>query len=45
MPTTTPFNFLNNTYQLFNYYKTLGEKAMAQVPDAALFQSQEDQSA
>lgn len=42
MPATTPLNFLNNTYQLFNYYKTLGEKAMAQIPDAALFQSQED---
>ncbi len=30
-------NFLESSIKLFQYYKTLGEKAIAQVPDAALF--------
>ena len=36
-------NFLECSITLFRYYKMLGEKAIAQVPDAALFwQSNED---
>lgn len=37
MPATTPVNFLDNIRPLFSYYKSLGEQAIAQVPDAALF--------
>jgi hypothetical protein len=42
MPTTTPLNFLDNIRPLFSYYKSLGEQAMAQVPDAALFHTTGD---
>jgi len=37
MPATTLLNFLDNIRQLFSYYKSLGEQAMVQIPDAALF--------
>jgi hypothetical protein len=37
MSTTTPLNFLDNIRPLFSYYKSLGERAMAQAPDDALF--------
>lgn len=42
MSTTTPLNFLDNIRPLFSYYKSLGEQAMAQVPDAALFHTTGD---
>ena len=37
MTTSTPLNFLGNIRPLFSYYKSLGEQAIAQVPEAALF--------
>ena len=35
---------LQNTITVFRYYKTLGEKAMAQVEDQALFQMPDEKS-
>lgn len=37
-------NFLESTLRLFRYYKTLGEKAMAQVPDQGLFAQFDEES-
>lgn len=35
---------LKNTISVFDYYKTLGEKAMAQITDEALFQMPDEKS-
>ena len=35
---------LKNTINVFEYYKTLGEKAMAQITDEALFQMPDEKS-
>jgi len=35
---------LKNTISVYKYYKTLGEKAMAQVEDAALFHTPDEKS-
>ena len=35
---------LKNTINVFEYYKTLGEKAMAQITDEALFQIPDEKS-
>ncbi len=35
---------LKNTISVFEYYKTLGEKAMAQISDEALFQMPDEKS-
>src|SRR6187402_1932644 len=35
---------LKNTISVYQYYKTLGEKAMAQVEDAALFHTPDEKS-
>lgn len=35
---------ISNTIRLFEYYKTLGDKAMAQVPEQALFHAPDEKS-
>ncbi|HQW02606.1 MAG TPA: DUF1572 family protein, partial [Saprospiraceae bacterium] len=35
---------LKNTINVFEYYKSLGEKAMAQITDEALFQIPDEKS-
>ena len=37
-------DYLQSVYKQFEYYKMLGEKAMAQIPDDALFWQYNEQS-
>lgn len=38
------YTSLSSTIHLYRYYKSLGEKAMAQIPDEALFYTPDDKS-
>lgn len=44
MDTTLGSDYLESTRKLFNYYKKLGEKTIEQLPDAALFETFNEES-